>query len=1553
MELLSDLAPRKQGLHLHPFAKVICHQQVNESTWMATYQQSVPVHLIFPSGFASVIQSGDQVWIWDFDVKGLCSDKSALEIIVDLTNGTTKAIVHNRVHANGMALVELYAGMGSWTFAHKAMRIQGTPYLVEKDIEVAKCCAKTHNLPIIPVEQAFDMLIRHGKVPINGCIFLGEVENPKLWTVLSIIGIKEICLSPPCQPWSSVGKRMGLTSKDGRSWAVTFCAASEAGVNALVCETVPGFKSHEHAKHLIQFAKQCGYTMIVGNIIPVEHILPIVRSRWICVFIRTELAKSIDSNHQINVQNIRLPVYPDVGGLSGRDAFIPSFLPHERHEIAIPHEAKECLTDPAMVPSWWKWTPTNDPKDVWNARIMNPDGNLSGVMAAYGNQHTLDKQLLRDHGLCTTILPYEDDPDPNFKGRYYHPWEAAAALGWPAYVALPCDIISARHITGNGLTTLQAVVGIYQLHKILGSQTPFGELDSLKEICDRVIDARPSLTCMTRGVSGNFRVLQFVQDIQNRETTFFDPEQTNPHVKRQKTEHPCVPATVPFTIQEESRDDSMHTDVVPFPDHIPMRQITKDQIIMWLCDNIAKKPLDQKPGPFIPMAINAIGKTWVYVGWTFEEQQIQESLKIALPHLTCEQVDDIRMGGLQVHASTIPRGITSLVLDVEFRKLNIPIRIGTCDQIYALRMDATHTVADLFAIISTRQDVVVKDLQCYDGSILLDESHFVVSRQSEAFNIAWKPKMMKSVHLVKPIAEDREICVPPIHSDAVNTEGTKLIRFAARHPIWTTVRTIARNTHASIHDVAKGLFPDLVVDVKPIAYIKGEVVQNDTQICTVGEIKKFQIDLQSNRPIPIIEVHVMDTSREPECTVEQIHRGIKRWVKSPFRVRAREITVDPMQSLTEFAAAYFAQSSSVQTIMPIANAKLIDPRTIFRETCPEAVLEFRCCALPGGVKDKPEDIKKQLIILLKDKGVPGEKVGERAAGIIEKIGVEKVKNALGQAPVPCWNQLKSLANTAKVRMIHPDELKAFQRDVRQQNIKDKVSNEPNPKKPKTIEPETLDIGDMNIACENFQANGKGVNLIPINQFGKDACGLAIVTKDQVGNFLPTSVLSCDPLALLVIGYPAVPGHTLISVAATKTKGTPVMLPATLLNYGEEKIEYKMCAKTINIPEIKSVVIDFHIERDLTTDWTLTQNTLQFIGKHFPELRNGGTLSSWAIRPFDKNRKQVAHQQASSIHGFLRVSEDKLKQVLARSGTEGVFLTPKTETKQLDPRFAAVLLPGASFEDAKCKALHYKPSIGIVMIKKQFAVRVAKELLQEARAALSPESIFIPSGHSANTNARLWIMSQVKSSFAHDELTKGLNAAGWEATALKQTGAEAWLIAAESPPPAVHMSLNGNIVLIAEKERKNTNVHNFAKFEVKLPSTIPQAADDSMSVSTATSSATRFDDLKKELQNQINATIDERLKETNGTIEGVQRKIAEADQKIEAFEKNTALQFDTIKADQQALASTVQSTSEAVLGRMQSMFQQFQKETEKSFSMLQQHLENKSEGHDENKRPRQN
>ena len=1261
------------------------------------------------------------------------------------------------------------------------MKIEGKHYLVERELEVAKCCARTHCLPIVTIDEAFVMLVENGKVPINGCVFHGDVGNPKLWTILSVLGVRHLTLSPPCQPWSSVGKRMGLAAKDGRSWAEVFGNAASTGVEALVCESVPGFKTHEHAKHLTHFAKQCGYTLMIGNIIPVEHILPISRSRWICVFIRSDIAEKIECNQQISAQNIRLPIYPDMGGLRGRDAFIQDFQPHERSEIAIPHEAKTLLTDPELIPTWWKWTPSTNPQDVWNARILNPDGNLCGVMAAYGNQHCLDRTLLCESGLCTMLLPFEDDPDPNFKGRYYHPWEAAAALGWPAYIALPCDIVSARHITGNGLTTLQAVLGIFQLHRILGRSSPFGTLDTLKKICDRVIDARPSLTCMVRGVCEDFRVLRFVQDCAPDDTTGLGSDWDGQATKRIKTMHPSVPPTVPYTVFEGDSEIKVVGSRPPLPEHIPMNGASKEQIMLWVCENIALRPLDEKQTNIIPMAINAVGKVWAFVGWAFENQQIQESIRIVLPHFIDEHAVSIKLDGQPTHASNIPRGISSLMLEVEFTKMGIPIRIGNTDKIFEVVLDTTSTIADLCGFVCHRMGTNFKDMQCFDGTELMDESQFVAALKSEAFNISWKPRMMKSVHLIKPIVDSREVCVPPMHSDAVETDGSKLVRFAARHPIWTTVRTIARNTHATIQDITNGLFPDLSMDAKPIAYVKGEIVQHDAVLCSLGQLVKFQLDLQTRRPIPIIEVHVMDANREPENTKEQIHRGIKRWVKSPFRVRAREITVDPLQTLTEFAAAYFTCTNSVQTVMPIANAKLIDPRTTFRETNPEAVLEFRCCALPGGVKDKVEETKKSLIIVLKEKGVPGEKVGARAIEIIDKIGVEKVRNALSQAPVPCWNQLKSLANAAKVRMIQADELKAHQREVRQKSVQDKVSNEPNPKKSKVEAPQALDIGDLTIPMENFQVNGKGINMIPLSQFGKDACGMAIVAKDQVGKFLPTSTLSCDPLALLVIGYPAVPGHVLISVAATKSKGTPIMLPATLLNFGEEAIEYKMCAKAICIPEIQTVVIEFHIEKEYTSDWGATQNTLQFIGKHFPELRNGGTLSSWAIRPFDKNRKQVMHHQAISIHGFLRVSEEKLKQVLVRSGTEGVFLTPKTDSKQLDPRYAAVLLPGATFEEAKSKALHFKPSIGIVMIKKQFAVRVAKETLHEARTALAPESIFIPSGHSVNSNARLWIMTQVKASFAHDELTKGLKAAGWEATALKQTLVDcSWRTTAGSP-----------------------------------------------------------------------------------------------------------------------------------------------------------------------------
>ena len=219
--------------------------------------------------------------------------------------------------------------MGSWSFAYNAMKIQGKHYLVEKDIEVAKCCARTHSIPIVTIKEAFDMLITCGKVPINGCVFHGEVEDHRLWTILSVLGVEVLTLSPPCQPWSTVGRRMGLAAKDGRSWAVVISNSADLGIDALICESVPGFKSHEHAKHLTQFAKQCGLNLMIGNVIPVEHALPITRSRWICVFIRSELAEKIDTTQQINAQNVRLPIYPDMGGLCGRDAFIQQFQQHE------------------------------------------------------------------------------------------------------------------------------------------------------------------------------------------------------------------------------------------------------------------------------------------------------------------------------------------------------------------------------------------------------------------------------------------------------------------------------------------------------------------------------------------------------------------------------------------------------------------------------------------------------------------------------------------------------------------------------------------------------------------------------------------------------------------------------------------------------------------------------------------------------------------------------------------------------------------------------------------------------------------------------------------------------------------------------------------------------------------------------------------------------------------------------------------------------------------------------------------------------------------------
>lgn len=129
-------------------------------------------------------------------------------------------------------------------------------------------------------------------------------------------------------------------------------------------------------------------------------------------------------------------------------------------------------------------------------------------------------------------------------------------------------------------------------------------------------------------------------------------------------------------------------------------------------------------------------------------------------------------------------------------------------------------------------------------------------------------------------------------------------------------------------------------------------MHGDVKFNQFGLENGFELELQAKRAFPIIRVDVIRCDLVPETDVfkAQAKCLITRWIKSPFHVRAREYSVDAMMPVGTVAASFFGRCVSAQTVLTLCHNRLIDPRTLIKDINAEAVLEFRCCCLPGELK---------------------------------------------------------------------------------------------------------------------------------------------------------------------------------------------------------------------------------------------------------------------------------------------------------------------------------------------------------------------------------------------------------------------------------------------------------------------------------------------------------------------------------------------------------------------------------------------------------------------------
>lgn len=174
-----------------------------------------------------------------------------------------------------------------------------------------------------------------------------------------------------------------------------------------------------------------------------------------------------------------------------------------------------------------------------------------------------------------------------------------------------------------------------------------------------------------------------------------------------------------------------------------------------------------------------------------------------------------------------------------------------------------------------------------------------------------------------------------------------------------------------------------------------------------------------------IKAHENQSSESQEEKEEEAK--VQRWIRSPFATRASPIHIPAQWTLTRLAMEFLRKTAMTQTIIALVNGKHADPRLEIGQISAEDVITLRACPLPGGVK-RDQQMKNKLKETLKSKGVDEEHLANRVDTILAKVTHARLEEISSMEPVGYWNRLKDLATEAKVRLITPAELKAWQRE---------------------------------------------------------------------------------------------------------------------------------------------------------------------------------------------------------------------------------------------------------------------------------------------------------------------------------------------------------------------------------------------------------------------------------------------------------------------------------------------------------------------------------------------
>eukprot|EP00438_Fugacium_kawagutii_P017561 Skav228549 [mRNA] locus=scaffold1887:561786:566294:- [translate_table: standard] len=1409
---------------------------------------------------------------------------------VDMDRGQA-LLLHPTSSRGPFRVAELFGGIGGWS--HACAHANTAPVaIVETDRAACEACAAAYGVEVMTLQQFLTYALDNRNP--STVVVQTTVADARVWMALSILNVSVLMISPPCQPWSASGRQGGLGSPDGEIFAVVLEYGGMARIHGIAAENVPGLTRHQGFTTLTARAALKGMMYIFGELISCQRALPLARSRWLGAFIHSSI--SPDSSAIIAARNIKCGQDRSSSMLPGpsmleADSIHVHASSAEIEALRVPQAALDMMRRSDMIPSWLKdkvdWT---KPDPILAARTVLKTHKLCGVMARYGEQHTLPVDHLVDKGLHTVVFQDENGV------RLFSPWEVAAALAFPVSTRLATNSHDAYQQVGNAISPYHAWIQIARTHELLGHLSPFHIAGTTDEQIRTIVDGAIKLSSVVVCEENGLLMLRPRQPSAS-------PGNAEPDAKRLRTEVEISP-TVAFEVESQG---VATRSMVQAPDFITPTH-------SGLCDANACVQ-----GGLLKLLHTE--KHWMMIVHGAVEDMVASLVQRALPHAREHHFLKLWDGDMEIQWSQTVKCAPPKTVIFQPEPLVFTC-MKECGSSVRMTGDVTWTVSTMKAYAAAMLHCNVDSLALGYNDLPTRDCDYLAEYETCSFQLKFKAMMPGYVSFAPS--------EPNINVVGLTPRDTNGLRFVAMHPAKKIIRTVHVVMGCDFATVVRMLFPDLVDQIAWTLTANG-MAQHAT--ARVDGCTQFTIDWQCFRPfVPtVVELAELNLPIDSAAVQFKMTPFPQRWVKSPFCTRASLIRVDERLDVKQLAASYVVHTKLHINVMCQIGGKVIDPDTSIRNVSNQDVLVFRFAPLLGGAKGHGDKLKERVKQVLELHGVPSEAAGDRAAAFLAKADTETIAKSMGSDDDSLWSAVKDEANRVHFRLVFRNEMKSAK-----QMGRSKPPSRGKPKHNDGFRPKddfVANASNIKVDLDHFWDHDSDthVPLLDASRFGQDQCGIAVMTCDEANKHASPHSISTEPLAVLVVGKRFSPEDECFMMPAYSTKGLPIIIRAALRQYGDRPVTFRPAVPNMEVGVTASTVLEVHIFRKEVVAWRECSVPLHYLGVHISAMRGSSIISTWSMRSYSEDRRPAPAKDSSYWHGYVRIPDDILEQVLVRSGWNGIYITPRNAEKRLDDRYAAVTLPDGGINEAQRRASALEQALGIVRIRDQFGIRCRREHLSLMRTQLLPEAACV-STNAFDTADTLWLLKNVPTEVGQQGLCEALKQANWQATPVRAQGQNRWLIASKQTPPSMHLCINQKFVLIEPAKRaSDSNAVTMVAKQVKIDTLVSSSASGVQIAQTS-----RISEIKAEMSEHVETKI----VQANQRIEQLQQALDEIRSTQQSQAQAQQAEMTQLKEEQafarQKIAeveTTVVHSGQSILKTMQDMMQNMQQNLEASMKQI--------------------